>query len=375
MSQIWNFSSGPATLPRMVLEKISSELMSWDNKGISVLEMSHRSNYFADICYEAEKDLRDLLNLSSDYAVIFSHAGGHAANSFIPMNLIERTSKRNADFIVSGHWSDVSFRESKKYGNVRVIADNNSLYSKNGNLYNPRRWMPSLETWDFSKVSSYVYLCSNETIDGIEFCEWPNLLDYSVDSELVVDASSNLLTRPMFIEKVGIIFACAQKNLGIAGLTLVIIKKDLLGFYSSICPSSFNYTNLAKTNSLYSTPPIFAIYVAGLMFKWLKFKGGLQSVAEENYQKSETIYNYIDSTDFYNNNVETSVRSKVNIPFVLHDACLNDIFLSEAEESGFINLNGHRSVGGMRASIYNSMPMSAVQSLINYMREFERVYG
>ncbi|AFZ82624.1 3-phosphoserine/phosphohydroxythreonine transaminase [Candidatus Kinetoplastidibacterium crithidiae] len=375
MDQIWNFSSGPAALPKSVLEQISHDVINWNDTGFSILEMSHRSDYFANICYEAEYDLRGLLNLSNDYAIIFTHAGGHGANAFVPMNLMARCYSRNADFIVSGHWSYTSYLEAKKYGNVRIAADNNSILNHNNLKYKTRRWMPLLENWKLSKESSYIHLCSNETIDGIEFIDWPILSDMSVDSVLVVDASSNFLTRPLAIERTGLVFSCAQKNIGVAGLTVVIIRKDLLEKFLPSCPSSFNYTNIFKANSLYSTPPIFPIYVAGLMFKWLKTKGGLSIVAEENRVKSSVFYDYLDSTDFYQNEVERSVRSRVNIPFMIKDNVLTNVFLSEAKKLGLINLNGHRTVGGLRASIYNAMSMSGVLSLIKYMRDFECHYG
>ncbi|WBF65263.1 MAG: 3-phosphoserine/phosphohydroxythreonine transaminase [Candidatus Kinetoplastibacterium crithidii] len=375
MDQIWNFSSGPAVLPKSVLEQISHDLISWNDTGFSILEMSHRSDDFSNICYEAESDLRDLLNLSHDYAIIFTHAGGHGANSFVPMNLMGRCHNRNADFIVSGHWSYTSYLEAKKYGNVRIAVDNNSVLNHNNFKYKPRRWMPLLENWRLRKESSYVHLCSNETIDGIEFIDWPILADMSVDSVLVVDASSNFLTRPLSIERTGLVFACAQKNIGVAGLTVVVIRKDLLGKFLPLCPSSFNYTNIFEANSLYTTPPIFQIYVASLMFKWLKKKGGLTVIAEENRMKSSVFYDYLDSTDFYNNEVERGVRSRVNITFMIKDSSLTSIFLSEAKKIGLINLNGHRTVGGLRASIYNAMSMSGVLSLIKYMRDFECHYG
>ncbi|MBW0454513.1 MAG: 3-phosphoserine/phosphohydroxythreonine transaminase [Candidatus Kinetoplastibacterium crithidii] len=375
MDQIWNFSSGPGALPKSVLEQISRDVISWNDTGFSILEMSHRSDDFSHICYEAECDLRDLLNLSHDYAIIFTHAGGHGANAFIPMNLMARCYNRNADFIVSGHWSYTSYIEAKKYGNVRIAVDNNYILNHSDLKYKPRRWMPRLEDWRLSKQSSYVHLCSNETIDGIEFVDWPILSDMSVNSVLVVDASSNFLTRPLDIEKTGLVFACAQKNIGVAGLTIVMIRKDLLENFLPLCPSSFNYTNIFKANSLYSTPPIFPIYVASLMLKWLKLKGGLSIVAEENKMKSSVFYDYLDSTDFYYNEVERSVRSRVNIPFMMKEDALTSVFLSEAKKLGLINLNGHRTIGGLRASIYNAMPMSGVLSLIKYMRDFECHYG
>ncbi|UOF94032.1 MAG: 3-phosphoserine/phosphohydroxythreonine transaminase [Bordetella sp.] len=377
MSRPWNFSAGPAALPEVVLQEISSEMLDWHGKGISVMEMSHRSDEFYEICNEAEYNLRELLSISEDYSVLFMQGGGIGQNAILPMNLIAGKNNSNkADFIITGYWSNLSYKEAKRYGDIHIAASNNAYSKIDNKEQKPWTWIPDERNWNLRKDASYLHICSNETIDGVEFSKIPNLSNFGLlDTTLVMDASSNFLSVSLEMNKLGAVFATAQKNAGSAGVTIVIVRKDLIGKALPICPSVFDYLNVSVNHSCYNTPPTFSIYVSGLIFKWIKKSGGIKFMEINNKVKSSLIYDYIDSTSFYENYVCKSVRSRMNIPFFLKNHSLNKIFLEKAKLEGLIQLKGHKSVGGIRASLYNAMQLEGVQALVTYMKDFERLYG
>ena len=374
MNRPYNFSAGPAVLPEAVLRQAAAEMLDWHGSGMSVMEMSHRGKQFEQICDEAEADLRDLLSVPDDYAVLFLQGGGLGENAIVPMNLIGRREAHAADYVASGSWSVKSFKEARRYGDVALAASAEQAAVVDGSEQGPWTYMPDPASWRVRPQASYVHLCSNETIGGVEFMDWPDLAALGApDAALTVDASSHILSRPMDVSRAGLIYAGAQKNIGPAGLTIVMVRSDLLGSALPICPSAFDYANVAADHSRYNTPPTFAIYVMGLVFKWIKAHGGVRGMEEANRAKAELLYGYLDGSAFYRNPVQASVRSRMNVPFVLRDESLNDAFLQGAEAAGLMQLKGHKSVGGMRASIYNAMPLAGVQALVGYMREFERL--
>ncbi|WP_251863852.1 3-phosphoserine/phosphohydroxythreonine transaminase [Achromobacter sp. Marseille-Q4962] len=376
MARPWNFSAGPSALPEVVLQQAAAEMLDWHGSGMSVMEMSHRGKHFVQICDEAEADLRDLLDLPADYAVMFMQGGGSGENAIVPMNLMGRRGTPAADFVVTGHWSKRSHAEARRYGDAQVAASSAEAVTLDGRQQAPFSWVPEPGAWRVRKESAYLHLCSNETIGGVEFMDWPDMAALGApDVPLVVDASSHFLSRPMDVTRCGLLFAGAQKNAGPAGVTVVIARRDLIGHALPICPSAFDYANVAAEHSRYNTPPTFAIYVAGLVFKWVKANGGVAGMEAANKAKAELLYGYLDGTDFYRNPVHVPVRSRMNVPFVLRDESLNDAFLQGAEAAGLTQLKGHKSVGGMRASIYNAVPLAGVQALVEYLKEFERRYG
>ncbi|KCB52594.1 phosphoserine transaminase [Bordetella hinzii 1277] len=376
MARPWNFSAGPSVLPEVVLQQAAAEMLDWQGSGMSVMEMSHRGRQFVQICDEAEADLRELMNLPADYAVMFMQGGGLGENAIVPMNLIGRRGVPAADFVVTGHWSTRSHKEAGRYGDARIAASSGQAAEIGGREQRPFTWVPPAANWQVRPEAAYLHLCSNETIGGVEFTDWPDLAELGApDVPLVVDASSHFLSRPLDVTRTGLLFAGAQKNAGPAGVTVVIARRDLLGKALSICPSAFDYANVAAEHSRYNTPPTFSIYVAGLVYKWVKAQGGVQGLEAANKAKAELLYGYLDASGFYRNPVEPSVRSRMNVPFVLRDESLNDAFLQGAEAAGLLALKGHKSVGGMRASIYNAMPLAGVQALVDYLKEFERRYG
>ncbi|ANY15602.1 3-phosphoserine/phosphohydroxythreonine transaminase [Bordetella pseudohinzii] len=376
MARPWNFSAGPSVLPEVVLQQAAAEMLDWQGSGMSVMEMSHRGRQFVQICDEAEADLRELMNLPADYAVMFMQGGGLGENAIVPMNLIGRRGVPAADFVVTGHWSTRSHKEAGRYGDARIAASSAQAAEIGGREQRPFTWVPPAASWQVRPEAAYLHLCSNETIGGVEFTDWPDLAALGApDVPLVVDASSHFLSRPLDATRTGLLFAGAQKNAGPAGVTVVIARRDLLGKALSICPSAFDYANVAAEHSRYNTPPTFAIYVAGLVYKWVKAQGGVQALEAANKAKADLLYGYLDASGFYRNPVEPSVRSRMNVPFVLRDESLNDAFLQGAEAAGLLALKGHKSVGGMRASIYNAMPLAGVQALVDYLKEFERRYG
>ncbi len=376
MARPWNFSAGPSALPEVVLQQAAAEMLDWHGSGMSVMEMSHRGKHFVQICDEAESDLRDLLQLPADYAVMFMQGGGSGENAIVPMNLMGRRGTPAADFVVTGHWSKRSYKEAGRYGSTQLAASSEQAVELDGREQAPLTWVPPVEIWQVRKDSAYLHLCSNETIGGVEFMDWPDTAALGApDVPLVVDASSHFLSRPMDVTRCGLLYAGAQKNAGPAGVTVVIARRDLIGHALPICPSAFDYANVAAEHSRYNTPPTFAIYVAGLVFKWVKANGGVAGMEAANKAKADLLYGYLDSTSFYRNPVHAPVRSRMNVPFVLRDESLNEAFLQGADAAGLTQLKGHKSVGGMRASIYNAVPLAAVQALVEYLKEFERRYG
>lgn len=366
----WNFSAGPSVLPVEVLEQAAAEMLDWNGSGISVMEMSHRGKEFVHICEQAEQDLRELLGVPDDFVVLFMQGGAQAQNAIVPMNLLGIGPQQQADYVVSGSWSKKSFQEAQRYGDVALAASSEQTTVINGREQKAFTWFPQVKSWKLRPTSSYVHVCSNETIGGVEFNDLPQ-----VDIPLVVDASSNILSRPVDFNRVDMLYAGAQKNAGPAGLTLGIVRKSLLGHAMKYCPDAFNYEIVAKNKSMYNTPPTYPIYIAGLVFKWLKSQGGVAAIEKVNQEKADLLYQYIDSSGFYRNEVEPSVRSRMNVPFLLADASLDGLFITEAKQAGLVQLKGHKTVGGMRASIYNALPKQAVQDLITFMRDFEQRHG
>jgi phosphoserine aminotransferase len=366
MKQVFNFSAGPAVLPREVLHQAAAEMVDWHGSGMSVMEMSHRGSEFMSILDTAERDLRELLGVPDNYKVLFMQGGAIAENAIIPMNLLGRVAEPVADYINTGSWSGKSIAEAKKYCRVNVAASSeNTRFTS----------VPPRADWKLSSQPAYVHICTNETIGGVEYHLAPDVSAETNGAPLVADMSSHILSRVIDVSKYGVIYGGAQKNIGPAGLTLVIVREDLLGNALVFCPSAFNWKLVADNKSMYNTPPTYAIYIAGLVFQWLKRQGGVAAIEQRNTAKACLLYDYLDSTDFYYNPVAVESRSRMNIPFVLRDETLNDAFLSGAKTAGLLQLKGHKSVGGMRASIYNAMPIEGVQALVAYLREFERQHG
>ncbi|HEU0230634.1 MAG TPA: 3-phosphoserine/phosphohydroxythreonine transaminase [Burkholderiaceae bacterium] len=374
--RVWNFGAGPATLPLEVLEQAAAEMTDWHGCGMSVMEMSHRSAQYGQIRDEAEADLRELLNLPSDFAALFMQGGATAENAIVPLNLIGRGGANKADFILTGTWSNKSYNEARKYGDMAVAASGGEKAVVDGVTQEPWTWYPEPRQWRVRPDASYVHLCSNETIGGLEFAQWPDLAELGApDVPLVVDASSHMLARPFDFSRAGMVFGGAQKNAGPAGVTLVMVRRDLIGHALPGCPSAFDYANVDAADSMFNTPPTYSIYIAGLVFKWLKRQGGVAAMEQKNIAKSKALYGFLDQSGFYVSRVAPRDRSRMNAPFFLADESLNARFLAEAAEAGLMQLKGHKSVGGMRASIYNAMPMEGVEALITFMREFERRHG
>ncbi|MCG6898419.1 MAG: 3-phosphoserine/phosphohydroxythreonine transaminase [Gammaproteobacteria bacterium] len=357
MSEIYNFSAGPAVLPAPVLEQARDELLDWHASGMSVMEMSHRSKEYLSIAEQAEADLRELLSIPADYRVLFLQGGATSQFAMVPMNLLR--DRQQADYVNTGAWSKKAIAEARRYCEVNVVAS-----SEDSNFTS----IPALDTWKLNDDAAYLHYTPNETIGGVEFHWVPE----TGDVPLVVDMSSTILSRPIDVSRFGVIYAGAQKNIGPAGLTVAIVRDDLLGETIAGTPSMFDYKLHADNGSMLNTPPTFAWYLAGLVFKWLKQQGGLDAMAAINQRKSKRLYDAIASSDFYTSPVDTECRSWMNVPFTLADPGLDSEFLSQAKTAGFLNLKGHRSVGGMRASIYNAMPEAGVDALIDFMGEFER---
>jgi len=363
-------------MPESVLRQAAAEMLDWHGSGMSVMEMSHRGKQFMEICSQAESDLRDLLGISQDYSVLFMQGGATAENAIIPLNLIGRVSQPKADFVISGIWAKKALQECQRYGDTHVAATNAVETVRDGHRLAPGTWLPNTQSWQVRPDTAYLHLCSNETIGGVETLDWPKMADLGApEVPLVVDASSHFLSRPMPVCDAGVIFAGAQKNAGPAGLTVVIVRRDLVGHALPICPSAFDYANVDREKSMFNTPPTYAIYIAGLVFKWLKDQGGLGAMEQQNITKSSLLYDYFDQSDFYTLPVHPSVRSRMNAPFYLPDPALDSAFLAGAQARGLMQLKGHKSVGGMRASIYNALPLQGVVALIDYLKDFERSHG
>ena len=360
MSRVFNFSAGPAMLPQAVLEIAQQEILDWQGSGMSVMEMSHRGKEFMSIATQAEADLRDLMGISDDYAVLFLQGGASSQFAAVPLNLLH--GKKTADYVNTGSWSKKAIAEAKRYCEVNVAASSeDSKFTT----------VPAQENWQLNSEAAYVHYTPNETIGGVEFPFIPD----TGDVPLVADMSSTILSRPMDVSRYGVIYAGAQKNIGPAGLTVVIVRKDLMGQPLDSTPTMFNYQVQADNGSMYNTPPTYSWYLAGLVFAWIKEQGGLTKMGEINNRKAEKLYSAIDNSDFYANPVDPVCRSWMNVPFTLADSELDALFLEESKEEGLATLKGHRSVGGMRASIYNAMPEEGVNNLIAFMAEFERRHG
>jgi phosphoserine aminotransferase len=360
MTRVFNFSAGPAALPESVLRTAADEMLDWHGSGMSVMEMSHRGKEFIAIADEAQALLRELLGVPSNYKVLFMQGGAIAENAIVPMNMLR--GKDRADYVDTGEWSRKSIKEAKKYARVNVAA------SAEADGYTR---IPARATWQLDPDAAYVHICSNETIGGVQYHFTPDVGDVP----LVADMSSDILSRPIDVSKYGLIYAGAQKNVGPSGLTIVIVREDLIGQALPATPSAFDYKTVADNDSMYNTPPTYAIYIAGLVFQWLKAQGGLEAMARRNQAKAALLYDHLDGTSFYQAPVARECRSWMNVPFRLHDASLDAAFLKGAEAAGLVQLKGHRSVGGMRASIYNAMPIEGVQALVAYMKDFEARHG
>ncbi|HHU49175.1 MAG: 3-phosphoserine/phosphohydroxythreonine transaminase [Caldicoprobacterales bacterium] len=356
MKRVYNFSAGPSVLPLPVLEKAQKELLNANGHGMSVMEMSHRSGMFTDIIEEAEKLLRELMDIPDNYKVLFLQGGASTQFAMVPLNLFCNTKK--ADYVNTGVWSKKAVSEAKKYGEVNIVA------SSEDTTFN---YIPELDESKFSPDADYFHITLNNTIYGTRFSKLPD----TGDIPLVTDASSCILSQVYPVTKFGLIYAGAQKNIGPAGLTIVIIREDLIGNAMDFTPTMLNYETHANSGSMYNTPPTFAIYVAMLVFRWLKDLGGVPEIEKYNIEKASLLYDYLDNSKLFKGTVVPKDRSLMNVPFVLPTEELNKKFIREAAEAGLVNLAGHRSVGGMRASIYNAMPMEGVKALVRFMEKFE----
>jgi phosphoserine aminotransferase len=359
----YNFSAGPATLPEEVLREAAADMLDWHGSGMGVMEMSHRGREFISIYRQAEADLRDLLAVPAHFRILFMQGGGLAENAIVPLNLSRGGA---ADFVVTGSWSQKSAKEARRYCDAQVAASN----AEDGHLS-----IPAAASWAVRPDARYLHLCSNETIHGVEFDELPDLKGLGSDAALVIDCSSHILSRTIDWSKVGLAFAGAQKNIGPAGVTIVIVREDLLGHALAICPSAFDYRVVADNDSMYNTPPTYGIYIAGLVFQWIKRQGGVAEMERRAAEKAQRLYNYLDDSGFYLNRVARECRSRMNVPFFLKDERLNEAFLDGARQRRLLQLKGHKSVGGMRASIYNAMPLEGVETLVAYLQEFAAQHG
>jgi phosphoserine aminotransferase len=358
MSDVFNFSAGPAMLPVDVLKQAQEELLNWSNQGVSVMEMSHRDPAYVRMAREAEQDLRDLLDVPDDYEVLFLQGGGRGQFAAVPQNIAAPDS--TVDYLDTGIWSGFAIREAEKFVAKVNVAGQVKEGVKGKEIQSP-------DDWQLSDNAAYFHYCPNETVDGIALHDIPN-----VGAPIVADMSSNILSEPLDVSKFGVIYAGAQKNIGPSGFAIAIVKRDLLGSPQKQVSSIMDYQLQAKDGSMYNTPNTFAWYLAGLVFKWLKAQGGLSEMGRINHEKAQLLYDFIDKSDFYRNTVNPQYRSIMNVPFQLADDKLDAEFLAQAEAAGFKGLKGHRFVGGMRASIYNAMPVAGVKALLSFMADFER---
>lgn len=357
MSRVFNFSAGPAMLPEDVLKQVQNELLEWNGVGASVMEVSHRGKPFMETAEQSEQDLRDLMAIPDNYKVLFLQGGATTQFSAIPLNLA--MAHKKADYAHTGHWSKKAIADAKRFIEVNVAIDTSD---------NNYTVVPDASQWQLSDDADYVHITPNETIAGVEFDWLPE-----TDKPIVADMSSTILSRPIDVAKYGLIYAGAQKNIGPSGVTIVIVREDLLGNFPDNAPRLLDYQVMAETDSMSNTPPTFAWYLSGLVFKWLKERGGLQAVAETNQRKASKLYDYIDNSGgFYSNPVEVNSRSWMNVPFILQNSDLDAEFLAQSHAAGLHALKGHRSVGGMRASIYNAMPEEGIDALIQFMQDFKQ---
>ena len=357
MSRIFNFSAGPAMIPAAVLQRAEQEFLDWNGSGMNVMEMSHRGEEFMSIAAQAEADVREVMAIPDNYKVLFLQGGASGQFTAIPMNLLR--GKTTADYFNTGQWSKKAIKEAQRYCDVNIVAS-----SEDTNFDT----VPDKSTWKLNPDAAYVHYTANETIGGVEFDDIPD----TGNVPLVVDLSSTILSRPIDVSRFTLIYAGAQKNIGPAGLTLVIVRDDFIGDAIPGTPITFDYKVQADNDSMYNTPPTYALYMAGLGFQWLKELGGLTSMGDTNQRKAEKLYAAIDNSDFYQNPVKKQYRSWMNVPFTLNNAVLDSDFLAGAKAAGLVTLKGHRSVGGMRASIYNAMPEEGVDALISYMQDFAK---
>lgn len=357
MSAVFNFCAGPAMLPTEVMAKAQKEFINWQDTGCSVMELSHRSKAFMALAELAEKRLRQLMAIPENYKVLFCHGGGRGQFSAVPLNLLPEG--QQADYVVTGSWSKAASKEAANFGKINVIE---AVETREG-----VKVVKPFDQWQVSSDAAYIHYCPNETVDGIEIFDVPSFGDIPI----VADMSSTILSHKIDVSKFGLIYAGAQKNIGPSGLTIVIVREDLLGQARVDTPCIMNYKTAADNDSMYNTPPTYAWYLAGLVFEWLEGKGGVEAVEQVNAEKAALLYDYVDQSDFYLNNIAKQFRSRMNVPFWLTDESLNQQFLQQAEEAGLVALKGHRLVGGMRASIYNAMPVEGVQKLVAFMKKFE----
>ncbi|MDO4699651.1 MAG: 3-phosphoserine/phosphohydroxythreonine transaminase [Moraxella sp.] len=360
MKRLANFCAGPASMPTAVLQKAQAELLDWQGRGVSVMEMSHRSSDYIEIAEQSEANLRKLMNIGDEYAVLFLQGGASLQFSAVVLNLL---GGGTADYLQTGTWSQKAHKEAKRYealglGKVNLVAQGDG------------KSVPDIQTWQLSDNASYFHYCPNETIHGVQMFDVPK-----VDAPIVADFSSCILSEPIDVGQFGLIYAGAQKNIGPAGLTLVIVHKDLLGRASAWCPAILNYKNQADSDSMLNTPSTYAWYLSGLVFEWLLENGGVEAIADVNRQKAQLLYQAIDGSDFYRNDVDVRYRSVMNVPFYLADDGLDKLFLQESKDAGLLNLKGHRAVGGMRASIYNAITLEQVSALVEFMQAFEKTHA
>ena len=365
MNRVFNFSAGPAMLPEPVLSTAAAEMLDWHGSGMSVMEMSHRGPQFIGIYEQCVADLRELLNIPANYKILFLQGGGLGENAIVPMNMLR--GKTAIDFVVTGQWSQKSAVEAAKFATVNIAA---SAENTGFTIIPPRA------DWQLNPQAAYVHVCMNETIGGVEFQDVPDISNGQTDAPFLVgDVSSTILSRPLDVSKFGLVFGGAQKNIGPAGLTIVIVREDLIGQATPYTPDVFNYAVQAASESMYNTPPTYAIYIAGLVFQWLKAQGGVPAMEKQNIAKAALLYGALDASDFYATKVAKNCRSRMNVTFFLKDDSLNAAFLQGANARGLLQLRGHRVAGGMRASIYNAMPIEGVQALVGYLAEFEKTKG
>ena len=375
MQRPFNFSAGPATIDPEVLAQAAAEMLDWPDEngrrcGMGVMEMSHRGKEFQSIYKRAEADVRSVLEVPDGYHILFMQGGGLGQNAIVPMNLSglrsASTGTTSADFVVTGSWSEKSQKEAQKYCQAHLAAS-----AKEDGFTS----IPDTRSWNLHDESSYVHLCTNETIHGVEYHALPDLKALGSQASLVIDCSSHIASCSIDWSRVGLAFAGAQKNLGPAGVTLVIARDDLLGHAQAVCPSAFNYRLVADNESMFNTPPTYGIYMVGLVFQWLKRQGGVAAMEQRALHRATMLYDTIDRSSLYYNTVHRSCRSRMNIPFFLRETSLNEAFLAGANARGLLQLKGHKSVGGMRASLYNAMPVAGVEALTSYLREFEKTHG
>ena len=356
MARVYNFSAGPSMLPEEVLKTAANEMLEYGTTGQSVMEMSHRSKEYGEIIKTAEQDLREIMNIPDNYEVLFLQGGASTQFAMVPFNLMNKNHK--ADYIITGQWANKAYKEAARYGQARIVAS-----SKDKTF----SYIPKVKAEDFDRQADYVHICFNNTIYGTKY----NYIPDTGDVPLVADISSCILSEPIDVSKFGVLYAGAQKNVAPAGVTIVIIRKDLIGNAMDITPTMLNYATHAENGSMFNTPPCYNIYIAGLVFKWIKKLGGLDEMKKRNEEKAKILYDFLDSSKLFKGTVVKEDRSLMNVPFITGNEELDAKFISEAKNNGFVNIKGHRSVGGMRASIYNAMPLEGVKKLVEFMKKFE----